>query len=226
MTLGVIDILSLSQGGFTAILPEGYTSVTFPLDLPTPAPARVTFFANVAAAVTRSPFTFNQQVQLHQGDYWQASVTLPGLEQSDAENWIAFLLLLNGPVGTFAMGDPLGTTPRGSIDGTPIVHGSSQTGYTLTTRGWNPSSFAVLRVGDYVQVGQRLHKVLRDVDSDSDGIAVLDIWPRLRESPSDGTYLVTSNTKGLFRLSVPNFPVWDVGPNRIYNITFTAVEAI
>lgn len=70
----------------------------------------------------------------------------------------------------------------------------------------------------------RLYRVLNDVDSDSNGDAVIDIWPRLREPPEDGATIYVSNCKGVFRLKDNNMN-WNIDVARLYGLEFEAVEA-
>jgi hypothetical protein len=71
----------------------------------------------------------------------------------------------------------------------------------------------------------RLHKVTSIASSDINGQVALEIWPRLRESPPNGAYIKTTNCVGTFRLA-SNERNWSVGPDKIYDIGFSAVEAI
>jgi hypothetical protein len=72
---------------------------------------------------------------------------------------------------------------------------------SLITTGWTASRSGLLLPGDYIQIGYRLHRVLDTVNSDSSGNATFEIWPSLREVVPTSTSIVTSNTKGLFRLA-------------------------
>src|SRR5262249_47491531 len=138
-----------------------------------------------------------------------------------------FLLALNGPFNNFLMGDPIGKTPRGPASGTPLVNGGGQTGSTLVTDGWAPSITGILKAGDYIQIVQRLHKVLTDTNSDGSGNATLDIWPSLRDAgPADNTTIITTNTVGLFRLADNNYTVWSSDADKILEMGFSAVEDI
>jgi len=84
----------------------------------------------------------------------------------------------------------------------------------LNTKGWQPSIQAQLKVGDYLQIGKRLHMVIaQDVDSDDHGDATINIWPSIREAPNDGDPIILTNPTGLFRLK-SNKRSWTVGPNR------------
>lgn len=227
MAFGILDILSGLQGGFSAVATDGYTPITYPLSLPSfPGFTRVSIRADVSTAVAMSAFTYQTQLQRHAGERWVASISLPRMTRENAEEWISFLLMLNGPYGTFLLGDPQGETPRGTVVGTPKVLGSGQVGHILVTDGWASGSFGVLRAGDWIQIGQRMYKVLRDVDSNSDGQATLDIWPRLRESPGNAELIITSSCKGIFRLASPQYELWDVGIDGLYTLTLSAVEAV
>ena len=174
----------------------------------------------------RSPFTFSTQVQQHQGQLWAADVSVAvDTRREKIEPWTAFLASLMGSYGTFLMGDPLGKTPRGTATGTPLCQASGQTGNTLATKGWTPST-AVLKAGDYIQIGSRLYKVLVDANSDGLGNTLVEIWPRLREASVINTAITVSNCVGLFRLANSEVLMHEVDKERVYQIQFSAVEAI
>ena len=154
------------------------------------------------------------------------------MQRADAEQWAAFLLRLRGAYGTFLLGDPNGSTPRGSASatpGTPLVNGASQTGDELDIDGLPVSATGYLKAGDYIQLGSgstaTLHKVLEDVNSDGSGEATLNLWPKVRTAPSDDATVTVSNAKGNFRLA-SNETTWDIDQASIYGITFGAVEAL
>lgn len=91
-------------------------AISFPLALPTSIGiANITLSANNAVAISQSPFTFQQQIVQHPGQRWTASVSIPPVRRDLAEPWNAFLLALNGPVGTFLLGDPNAKSARGLI---------------------------------------------------------------------------------------------------------------
>lgn len=204
-------------------------SISYPLSLPAQAANRTEFYAVCAVAVTTSPFSFRSQRQQFSGQYWGLEMGFPVLTREQAEPWIAFLLKLNGPAGTFLAGDPQGRTPRGVATGTPLVKGASQTGQSLITDGWTASTTNILKAGDYLQIGQRLYKNLSDVDSNGSGEATLDIWPALRDSPSDNESITLENTKGLFRLEDNKVPLMSLVGTKdvpLYGLKLSAVEAI
>lgn len=200
--------------------------VTYPLSLPTTkAPRKVRLYAINTVAMARSPYTHATQVQEFAGQSWSADVIFPEMERAEAEEFNAFLVALMGQKGTFYLSDPLGKTPRGAALGSPKVDGASQTGNTLATKGWSANITGILLKGDYVGVGNGYHKILEDVDSDGSGNATLEIWPRLATSPADNELVVTQNAQGVFRLTNNVVPIYDADEQKIYNISFSCVEA-
>jgi len=200
-------------------------AISFPISIPSsPAIKSVKFKMVNASAFNSSPFTGQQQVTVFPGQWWEIEVTLPTMTRADAEEWISFLAKLNGHEGTFNIGDPDGATPRGTGGGTPLVNGASQTGQDLITDGWNLSE-AVLKTGDYVQIGTKLYKSLTDVTSDGSGNATLTLYPSVKTAPSDGASIIVTNTTGTFRLKTP-VSGWSADSLSHYTVSFSAVEAI
>lgn len=205
-------------------------AISYPLTLPSHTGIQsITFRAVNTVGISQSPFTYAQQAVAHAGQRWEVDVTLPPMKRADAEQWVAWLISLRGQLGTFTLGDPTGTTPRGSAGGTPLVNGASQTGGTLVIDGCTASQTGWLKAGDYIQLGSAgsatLHKVLQDADSDGSGNVTLDIWPYIRTAPADDATVTTSNTVGNFRLA-SNQQNWNVNEASIYGMTFGAFEAI
>jgi len=205
-------------------------SISYPITFPTHTNVRsVELRAVNAVAMSMSPFTYKQQVFAHQGQRWEADVTLPPMKRSDAEQWVAWLVSLKGLRGTFLMGDPVGCTPRGSAGGTPRVNGSNQTGDTLNIDGCTASQTSWIKAGDYIQIGlasaASLHKVLVDANSESSTEAMLDIWPNINVAPADNDLVYTSNTYGVWRLA-NNESNWSINEIAIYGLTFGCTQAI
>jgi hypothetical protein len=206
-------------------------AITFPLSMPsTPGLRTIKLTGTNVVGAAVSPFTGQTQVFEWPAEFWSIEVALPPMKRINAEAWVAFLLALRGMSGTFLIGDPLGATPQGVATGTPLVNGAQAAGSkTLAVKGWTHSITGILKAGDYIQLGtgtgQRLHKVLQDVNSDSSGHATLDIFPRTRAAVADGDPIVTSDCKGAFRLS-DNSRAWSVDYTKIYGLNFKGVEAI
>jgi hypothetical protein len=160
-----------------------------------------------AVSTVNSPYTGQTQAQLWPGgDMWSGTATLAPLQQAAADDWISFLMQLRGPAYAFQMGDPLKQTPRGTPSGNAIVDNTQNNGNPamstqLGTTGWTASTANLLMRGDNIQVGYRLYRVTDTVASDSNGNAVVNIWPSLREQPVNSANVITENTQGLWRLS-------------------------
>ncbi len=90
-------------------------AITFPLSLPTSIGIEsIELRAVNAVATSQSPFTFRQQIVAHQGQRWEASVSVASNIRRDlAAPWKAFLTALKGQQGTFLLGDPDYATARG-----------------------------------------------------------------------------------------------------------------
>lgn len=205
-------------------------AITYPLSFPSSVtPSGVTIRSRNVVAASVSPFTGQQQVYKHPGEWWEMEVTLPSMTRAEAEEVNAFLIALRGKYGTFLLGDPVGTSLRGVGTGTPLVKGAGQVGSSLVTDGWTAATTNIVRAGDWIQLGSgsatRLHKVLANANSDGTGTATLDIWPSLRSSPSDNAGIIVTATKGLWRLST-NDVDFSISIGQEYGITFACVEAL
>lgn len=204
--------------------------ITYPLSTPNEIGiASIELSVTNAVAVSRSPFTFSQQVHSYAGQMWSASISVPPLRKEYIEPWVAFLVSLKGQAGTFLLGDPNNVTPRGVATGTPLVKGADQTGETLEIDGATISTTGWLKAGDYIQLGvsasATLHKVLVDADSDTSGNVTLEIWPGIRTAPADDAAVTVNDCKGVFRLS-SNQQSWSINEASAYGLQFDAMEAI
>lgn len=200
-------------------------AISYPVSLPTATGiSSITIRAKNAVALSRSPFTYDQQVHAYSGQSWEADVTLPPMKSSNAEQWNAFLISLRGQFGTFTMGDPANTSLRGTA--TSVVVTGSAGDKTLDV---NVPSGETLLAGDWLQLGTgsdaTLHKVLEDytgtgsLEADS-----LEIWPAIRKDRSAVTATI-SNTVGNWRLA-SNEHAYTIDNLKRYGITFGCVEAI
>jgi len=200
--------------------------VTFPASI---GVSSINIRAKTVVGVSSSPFTGQQQVYKHQGQWWEAEVSLPPMKRDEAEQVVAFLIKMNGQYGTFLMGDFLSTAPRGIGTGTPLVNGASQAGDELVTDGWTVSTTGILKAGDWIQLGSAststLHKVLDDVTSDGSGNATLNIFPNLRSSPDNNAAITISSPKGRWRLA-SNETDYAIDNASIYGMTFACIEAL
>ena len=197
-----------------------------------PAPASIEYRGTSIVGSTKGPFNAIQQRFNWRQGVWAWSVSYPPIRERHWPDWEGFLFACNGISGVFQIGDPRRQSPRGSVAGSPVVFGENQTGYNLVTSAWTPNANGVLLRGDYIQIGYRLHVVTAAVNAGSDGTATIPIWPPIRETPNGGggsppVYdpVITSNTKGLWRMS-SNSASFIQRPDRFFMLTFEIEDAI
>lgn len=208
-------------------------AITYPLTLPTTTGiSSVSIQPNTTVGVTRSPFTHEPEVFVHQGQWLEAEIELPPMKRTNFAVWQAFRLKLNGQEGTFTMGIPDHDTAAGSASsapGTPVVKGGSQTGNSFEMDGAPNSVTGYLKAGDLIQLGSgstaRIYTVLNDADSDGSGNVTLDLWPKITtaNSPSDNAAVVVDTCIGLWRMAV-NTMDWSADAAAIYGLSFRAIS--
>ena len=193
-------------------------AITYPLSTPSISRfASVLISADDAIARDQSPFDYSESVQDWGGQKWRAEVQLPTMSIACASEWEAFLTALRGRYGTFLLGDPSRSSPRGTATSATITGALGASTVTVSMTG-------SLLAADMLQIGSgasaRLYKVL----ADRTGNGNLEIWPRLRSAASTSAVVLTS-PKGVFRLA-DNTRGWAVTNARWRRIAFAAEEAI
>lgn len=202
--------------------------ITYPLNFPTVGGIEsVEFNAMDKVAASESEFTDQDFVFAHQGKRLEVLITSVLMNRTKADEWISFLLSLEGKLGTFYFGDPFNTAPRGVGTGTPLINGSSEIGQDINSDGWTPSTVNILRAGDWLQFGigsaRRLYKQLIDADSDVSGNVLLTLWPKVTTAFADNTPITVNNPQGVFRLAT-NERSWSPRPDGLYRFAIPAKE--
>jgi hypothetical protein len=193
-------------------------AISYPLDTPTTIGIEsIELRAVNAVSTSQSPFTYKQQVISHTGQKWEASVSIPSVRRDKAAEWKAMLVALKGQTGTFLLGDPDYTSPRGTVTSCAVTGSAGDETVSVVMRG-------SLLAGDYIQLGgsssAKLHQVLVDQTGDGD----LEVWPALRADYTSES-AVTDSPKGVFRLN-QNVSTWSINNASAYGISFEAVEVI
>lgn len=196
-------------------------AISYPVTLPSsPQFSSVTLRMCSNVAETKSIFTGSRQVFAHQGQWWEADVQYAPMTRAQAEAIISALGSLQGPYGTFYLGDPSGKLSQGGGSGC-VVNGAGQTGRVLNVK----TLTGVFKAGDYITVGAsaqtRLYKILKDSGS---GTVSLDIFPNVRDLPADGAGISTANCIGTFALADPQVQ-WSIDAAIRFGLSFKAVEA-
>ena len=164
------------------------------------------------------------------GSVWILEAALPPMSRAVAQPWLAILMQLKGGAGRIYAGEPFMTAPLGSIPGTPLVKGASQTGNSLITDGWTINQSDILLAGDMIAFelpsgGRQLTMITSDASSDGSGDSTLAIEPALRESPADDQAIITASPTCVMRLMDVDGATWEPDTSGLYNIAFTLIES-
>lgn len=205
-------------------------TISYPIAFPTSFGfSTFTIGLDHAIAVAESEFTFEAQVQEHQGSAWEISGSLELLNRDQSEAYNAFVASLFGRLGTFTVSPAGSEIPRGVATGTPLVKGAGQTGKVLETDGWTAGVTGILKAGDFIQLGSgssaKLYRVLADVNSDGSGNATIDIAPKIVTAPADNAAITVTNPVGVFRMKNNLLPV-EIRPPNTHSIRFSARQAL
>lgn len=178
-----------------------------------------------AVGIRESGLNYHQEVQVFPGQRMRMRVSFKPMTPETGSKLEAFFLKLRGRAGTFRFFDPYHSKPMGQACGLPVVVSAQVGEQTLQTSGWEKAVPFQLRAGDYLQLGENLHRVLEDVNSNVQGEAELTVWPNLRETYAAGTSLRLHNPTGLWRLSRdPSYQRTAVGQRHLTSME--CVEAL
>ena len=193
-------------------------AITYPLTLPTdPQPRELTWQAVNRVAVASSPFTGQEQVYAHPGQWWELSFELPPLSTSQAAEWTALLLRLHGRAGTFEFA-PTDSSPQASVSGTITV--GAVDGAQLDLTGMTGTFTA----GDWIQVETGLYRVTVGATAVA-GAATIEVWPAPRSEIIATTSTVDyTSPVGRFRLF--DSVQWAVDVAKCHGITLGAKEVV
>ena len=130
------------------------------IDMPTsPNFVRSNFSLFRAIGQTSSPFSGKQRTQEFDSVFWQAEVTLPPLNRTQAVEWQSFLMQLKGTANHFKFADPDALTNAGDFSTTHLIAENrvSNTNVALTVTNTNTitanaSTFANAIVGDFIHI--------------------------------------------------------------------------
>ena len=194
-------------------------AISYPLSVPSALKiAKIRFTPRTVVGMSQAANTGQQQVQEHQGQWWELEITTPPLSRATGAGIFGFLAALNGRLGTFQIGDSVGVYPTGTIAGTVQVGAGAALGSTTLPLQGGSGLFAV---GDWLQVSTSLYMVTQ-VNS---GAGTVDVFPRLRAAYAQTTAVTYVNALGTFRLvdSVP----FEADERRIYaGLSISAIEVV
>ena len=158
-------------------------------------------------------FTNSQQQVDFAGTFWEAEVELAWLSRVQAGELLG-LLAEHGRSGIL-LPDAAHAQPAGVGGGNPVTAGENQGGVVRVANA--PESLpGWLRSGDLIQIGNHMHMLTRDANTDGEGNATLYILPYLRSLPNAGTSVITENCACLMQLEANEKLPRRVSPRKRY----------
>lgn len=180
---------------------------------------------------TESPYTLQSQSFKWDGERWRITAAMPKTTSAEvARRFFTFQLKLKASYGRFTYSPSVLAKRRGVGGGTPVVYNATTQGAsTLVVSGFPVDTENVLMEGDFIQLGtgvnSRLHCVLENADSDSNGRSTLTIAPPLRSSYAVNSPVEINKPYGVFRMT-SNAPSISVEVGQVYRAQFEAIEAL
>lgn len=193
-------------------------TITFPSS---PKPSAMAWRLVQPAQQNISQWTGARQVLASGRGWWECSLTLPPIVGETAvNNWRAFIGAAQGAVNDFQV--PVNEIAQSSATATPLVNGASQTGRSLITDGWPPST-TVLYGGQFVTINNQLLQLTNNIVSDSSGNATITFAPAIRVSPADNAAIEFKNPYALMYFAED--PGYSVEPGLVYSLSFNLRES-
>lgn len=185
-------------------------------------PSSMEWWLESNTQVFESPLNNSRQTLEIPGARWNFIYTWDDLIEADWRILSAWLSSLRGQANRFTASDISRPSPRGSIAGTPLVNGASQTGPTLNIDG--VTNGTTLLKGDLIGVNGELREIIADVTA-SGGAMALTLDCALRSSPADNAAITVTSPTATFMLTDPSAPRRAMRPPLRGSFTLQAVEA-
>ena len=180
-------------------------SLSYPLAFPSIGISNFQLSFRKSVAFSESPFSYAQQVHDFGGARWDAQVTIPPLNQTQAQSFQAFLIGLEGRKGTFTLGNPL--------------HSSALSRTATGSKGDTDLTFSgEVPVGTYFSIANKLYITTET------GTTNVNIQPPLRADASSATVDFTQPL-GTWRLAT-NEVNWSTGTSQLTSFTFACTEVV
>lgn len=172
-----------------------------------------------------SPLDGTVQTSSMAGGKWLAALTFSSTTPERMRPLRGFLMALKGQAGRFYLSPSL-YVPGGNVlsSNLGLVMGAGQTGTTLTTDGWTPSTL-LFKSGDMFEINGELKVVTADCSSGGTGICSISFQPELRTSPPDNQALVVEHPRCVMKLVNDEQAEWQLSLNTTYAVSLNCEEA-
>jgi hypothetical protein len=171
--------------------------------------------------VFSSPLTQGVSTIEIPGARWKMQFRLTDFEEADAALVQVFLMQLRGRANRAALYNIARRQPRGTIAGTPLVAGASQTGAALNIDGCTVGT--TLLKGDFFGVNGELKMVVAAATANGSGQMTVTFEPPLRAAPADNAAITTSQPTALFMLESDE-QMWSTKPGLRSDFTLSFIE--
>lgn len=197
------------------------TTLTWPL-LTRVAPGSLDWSLAANTQSFQSPLSGSVQTVEMPGARWKASFMLENLTEADSALLQATLVQLRGRSGRIALHNFARAQPRGTLTGTPLVMGASQTGNALIID--DCAVGATLKAGDFIGVNSELKMVVADATANGSGQMTLTIEPPLRSSPADNAPITLIKPTAIFMFAGDETK-WTTRPGKFSSFPVDLIEA-
>lgn len=201
---------------------------TYPLTMPTsPKPVNTQWRHDTVVGSSTSVFTRHTYTVEHPGSQWFVSASYPPMTKTQAREWLAFLLKMKGKKGSCLFIDYDFNEPGGSISGSPVVNGASQTGNAVNLSGLAVSGSNLLIAGDQISFAgyDYMHRVVDPLSSDAGGLGQVVFEPALKASPANGAAVQFQNVGSKMMLQNSSIE-WDSDALQVFGLTLDLMERI
>jgi hypothetical protein len=181
------------------------SSYTWPSSI-IPSSSEWRLIANTAAF--SSPLTGVTRTLARGGDRWACTLSFNALHETSRRTLQAFIARLRGQAHRVVLPDH-SFTRAGTLAGTPLVKGASQTGVSLLIDGCTQAT--TLLAGDLFAVNGELKMCVLDATASAGGEITVQFVPPLRSSPADNAAVTVASPTGTFMLA-DNTVGWSNNP--------------
>jgi hypothetical protein len=201
------------------------TTYTWPSDL-YPTTSSLTWESN--DAIYESPLSGSMRTEARPGSKWVLSMSFTGLMYEDDNitrltRLETLIYTLNGARNRIRIPD-FGYRKQSTVNGTPQVYGSGQTGSYLATSGWPTIAQTVLRAGDRITVDDQMIPLSADAVSNAGGYATLFLAHPMHDAPPNGDSVYTNPVFARYILS--DNQTFSSSPGVVKTVSLTFREAV
>jgi hypothetical protein len=165
-------------------------------------------------------------VRAYGSQYWTLSVTMPPLNQTDAQEVFSFLQKQRNSFESFVFTYPIDNLGAEATSGKTVSGAHSVGDSTIDLTGFSASTTGVFKAGDYIRffTADKVYMITEDADSDASGNTTVTISPSLVEALSDSQGI--DATKPDFTVYLTGDVTYSIDTAGFYYISFELREVI